>query len=52
MKRRLQNFDALYHNFPQLNVLLARFNSLPDFSPEDVKLLAQDVAIYGPRRDG
>lgn len=40
------DLDALYHNFPQLNALLARFNSLPDFSPEDVKLLAQDVAIY------
>lgn len=38
--------DALYHDFGQLSALLARFNSLPDYSPEDVELLAQDIAIY------
>lgn len=38
--------EPLYHNFEQLGTLIGRFNSLPDFSPEDVELLAQDIAIY------
>lgn len=38
--------EPLYHNFEQLTDLIRRFDTLPDYSPEDVELLAQDVAIY------
>lgn len=38
--------NPLYHTFNTLHGLVERFNRLPDFTPEDVELLAQDVAIY------
>lgn len=40
------HLDALYHNFSHLRVLIERFNRLPDFTDEDIELLAQDIAIY------
>lgn len=40
------HLDALYHNFSHLRGLIERFNRLPDFSDEDIELLAQDIAIY------
>ena len=41
-----RGLEPLYHNFDRFSDLIARFDSLPDFSPEDVELLAQDIAIY------
>lgn len=38
--------NTLYHTFDNLGELTVRFNDLPDFSDEDVELLAQDIAIY------
>ena len=38
--------DALFHNFQHLRTLIERFNRLPDFTDEDIELLAQDIAIY------
>jgi len=38
--------NPLYQNFSTLYGLVERFNRLPDFTPEDVELLAQDIAIY------
>lgn len=38
--------NPLYHTFANLHGLIARFNRLPDFTPEDIELLAQDIAIY------
>ncbi|MFJ5443560.1 replication endonuclease [Pectobacterium sp. CHL-2024] len=38
--------NPLHHTFTTLHGLVERFNLLPDFTPEDVELLAQDVAIY------
>lgn len=38
--------NPLYHTFATLQGLIERFNRLPDFTPEDVELLAQDIAIY------
>ncbi len=38
--------NPLYHTFNTLHGLVERFNRLPDFTPEDVELLAQDIAIY------
>ncbi|WP_392989736.1 replication endonuclease [Serratia ureilytica] len=38
--------DPLYHTFNTLHGLVERFNRLPDFTPEDIELLAQDIAIY------
>jgi len=38
--------NPLYHEFGNLLNLVERFNRLPDFTPEDIELLAQDVAIY------
>lgn len=38
--------NPLYHTFKVLHGLVERFNRLPDFSPEDIELLAQDIAIY------
>lgn len=38
--------NTLYHTFDNLGELTSRFNDLPDFSDEDVELLAQDIAIY------
>ncbi|WP_236591399.1 replication endonuclease [Serratia liquefaciens] len=40
------HLDPLYHTFATLRGLIERFNRLPDFTPEDVELLAQDIAIY------
>lgn len=40
------HLDALFHNFQHLRVLIERFNRLPDFTDEDIELLAQDIAIY------
>lgn len=41
-----KKLNPLYHVFDALNGLVERFNRLPDFTPEDVELLAQDIAIY------
>lgn len=41
-----RGLEPLYHNFDRFSDLITRFDSLPDFSPEDVELLAQDIAIY------
>ncbi len=41
-----RNLNPLYHTFNTLHGLVARFNRLPDFSTEDIELLAQDIAIY------
>lgn len=38
--------NPLHHTFTTLLGLIQRFNRLPDFTPEDVELLAQDTAIY------
>ncbi|EPY8419076.1 replication endonuclease [Klebsiella pneumoniae] len=38
--------NPLYHTFNTLHGLVERFNRLPDFTAEDVELLAQDIAIY------
>lgn len=40
------HLNPLYHTFANLHELIERFNRLPDFTPEDVELLAQDIAIY------
>ncbi|MGO2154583.1 MAG: replication endonuclease [Serratia proteamaculans] len=40
------HLDALFHNFQHLRTLIERFNRLPDFTDEDIELLAQDIAIY------
>lgn len=40
------HLDTLFHNFQHLRVLIERFNRLPDFTDEDIELLAQDIAIY------
>lgn len=41
-----KKLNPLYHVFDALNGLVERFNRLPDYTPEDVELLAQDIAIY------
>lgn len=41
-----KGLNPLYHTFNTLHGLVERFNHLPDFTPEDVELLAQDIAIY------
>ncbi|WP_281112953.1 replication endonuclease [Klebsiella pneumoniae] len=41
-----KGLNPLYHTFNTLHGLVERFNRLPDFTPEDVELLAQDIAIY------
>lgn len=41
-----RGLEPLYHNFERFSDLIERFDNLPDFSPEDVELLAQDIAIY------
>ncbi|HEH4466363.1 TPA: replication endonuclease [Citrobacter braakii] len=41
-----KKLNPLYNVFDALNGLVERFNRLPDFTPEDVELLAQDIAIY------
>ncbi|EPP7189778.1 replication endonuclease [Klebsiella oxytoca] len=41
-----KRLNPLYHTFNTLHGLVERFNCLPDFTPEDVELLAQDIAIY------
>lgn len=41
-----KKLNPLYHVFDTLNGLVERFNRLPDYTPEDVELLAQDIAIY------
>ncbi|MFZ1871935.1 MAG: replication endonuclease [Chania sp.] len=41
-----QHLNPLYHTFGTLNGLIERFNHLPDFTREDIELLAQDIAIY------
>lgn len=41
-----KELNPLYHTFNTLHGLVERFNHLPDFTPEDVELLAQDIAIY------
>lgn len=41
-----KGLNPLYHTFSTLHGLVERFNRLPDFTPEDVELLAQDIAIY------
>ncbi|SCC61661.1 replication endonuclease [Kosakonia oryziphila] len=38
--------NTLYHTFKNLGELTRRFNNLPDYSAEDVELMAQDIAIY------
>ncbi|WP_238158632.1 replication endonuclease [Trabulsiella odontotermitis] len=40
------SLNTLYHTWQNLGELTKRFNHLPDYSPEDVELLAQDIAIY------
>lgn len=41
-----KGLNPLYHTFSTLHGLVERFNHLPDFTPEDIELLAQDIAIY------
>lgn len=41
-----KHLNPLYHAFANLNGLIDRFNRLPDYSREDIELLAQDIAIY------
>lgn len=41
-----KGLNPFYHTFNTLHGLVERFNRLPDFTPEDVELLAQDIAIY------
>ncbi|ATM78956.1 replication protein [Serratia fonticola] len=41
-----RHLNPLYHSFANLNSLIDRFNHLPDFTREDMELLAQDIAIY------
>ncbi|WP_024911022.1 replication endonuclease [Chania multitudinisentens] len=41
-----KHLNSLYHTFTNLNGLIERFNHLPDFTREDIELLAQDIAIY------
>jgi hypothetical protein len=41
-----EHLDPLYHTFANLNALIERFNRLPDFTREDIDLLAKDIAIY------
>ncbi|QKJ59488.1 MULTISPECIES: replication endonuclease [Serratia] len=41
-----RHLNPLYHSFANLNSLIDRFNHLPDFTREDIELLAQDIAIY------
>ncbi|MEG6037468.1 replication endonuclease [Enterobacter kobei] len=41
-----KGLNPLYHTFDTLYGMVERFNHLPDFTPEDVELLAQDIAIY------
>ncbi|WP_392989662.1 replication endonuclease [Serratia ureilytica] len=41
-----EHLNPLYHSFANLNALTERFNRLPDFTREDVDLLAKDIAIY------
>ncbi|MGR7280841.1 replication endonuclease [Klebsiella aerogenes] len=41
-----KGLNPLYHTFNTLHGLVERFNHLPDFTPEDIELLAQDIAIY------
>lgn len=41
-----KGLNPLYHTFNTLHGLVERFNRLPDFTAEDVELLAQDIAIY------
>lgn len=41
-----KGLNPLYHTFITLHGLVERFNHLPDYTPEDVELLAQDIAIY------
>lgn len=40
------HLNPLCHTFTVLQGLIERFNRLPDFSAEDIELLAQDIAIY------
>ncbi|MEZ0583283.1 replication endonuclease [Erwinia sp. STN24] len=40
------DINSIYHHFSTLHGLIERFNRLPDFTPEDVELLAEDIAIY------
>lgn len=42
----LRHLDPIYHTFANLNGLIDRFNRLPDYSREDIELLAQDISIY------
>ncbi|HHQ6595540.1 TPA: replication endonuclease [Serratia fonticola] len=41
-----KHLDPLFHTFANLNKLIDRFNHLPDFTREDIALLAQDIATY------
>ncbi|THD47017.1 replication endonuclease [Enterobacteriaceae bacterium ML5] len=40
------HLNPFCHTFTVLQGLIERFNRLPNFTPEDVELLAQDIAIY------
>ncbi|WBF43753.1 replication endonuclease [Serratia rubidaea] len=40
------HLEPVYHEFTHLRGLIERFNRLPDYSDEDIELLAQDIAIY------
>ncbi|WP_261161145.1 replication endonuclease [Serratia fonticola] len=41
-----KHLDPLFHAFANLNRLIDRFNHLPDFTREDIALLAKDIATY------
>ncbi|HHQ6631943.1 TPA: replication endonuclease [Serratia fonticola] len=41
-----KHLDPLFHTFANLNKLIDRFNHLPDFTREDIALLAQDIVTY------
>ncbi|WP_350355611.1 replication endonuclease [Serratia symbiotica] len=44
--RAFSELNPFYHTFNTLHRLVEPFNRLPDYTPEDVELLAQDIAIY------